>query len=236
MQRYFSNSKDNDVYTLSNDDSYHITKVMRMKINDLIEIVDDTKTYICKIISFNPVEAKIEEKIEENNELEKKIIVVQSLVNETKIDLILQKCCELGMYAFYPYKAKNSVVKENDKIDKKLVRWQRIVKEASEQSKRNIIPVVEKVLNIDDLCNIGADLKILLSVNEVSKNLKNVLHENDSCDTIIIVVGPEGGFTDDEEEKLINRGFIRTSLGARVLRSETASIVALSMMNYEWMV
>ncbi len=236
MQRYFSNSKDNDVYTLSNDDSYHITKVMRMKINDLIEIVDDKKTYICKIISFNPVKAEVKEMLNENNELEKKIIIIQSLVNETKMDLILQKCCELGMYAFHPYKAKNSVVKENDKIDKKLVRWQKIVKEASEQSKRNIIPVVGRLLNIDDLCNIEADLKILLSVNEVSKNLKNVLHANNSYDTIIIVVGPEGGFTNLEEEKLISRGFVRTSLGARVLRSETASIVALSMMNYEWMV
>ncbi len=236
MQRYFSNNKDNDIYTLNNDDSYHISKVMRMQINDLVEIVDSGSTFICKIISFNPVKAEIIEKINENNELDKKIIVVQSLVNETKMDLILQKCCELGMHAFYPYKAKNSVVKENDKIDKKIIRWQRIVKEASEQSKRNIIPEVREILDLKGLCKLDADLKILLSVNELSKNLKNVLQDNRMCDTIIIVVGPEGGFDDLEENELINNGFIRTSLGKRVLRTETASVVALSMINYEWMV
>ena len=236
MQRYFSNNKNNDIYTLNNDDSYHITKVMRMKLDELIEIVDNKKTYICKIISFNPVNAKIVRENDEDNEFEKKIIVVQSLVNENKMDLILQKCCELGMYKIYPFKAKNSVVKENDKINKKIVRWQKILKEASEQSKRNIIPEVGNVLDINSLCNINGDLKILLSVNEMSKSLKNVLQEVSSYDTIIIVVGPEGGFDYLEEEKLINSGFIRVSLGKRVLRTETASLAAISMINYEWMV
>ncbi len=233
MQRYFSNNKNNDIYTLSEDDSYHISKVMRMKLNDLIELVDDKKTYICKIISFDPVKAQIENETKENNELDKKIIVVQSLVNENKMDFILQKCCELGMYKIYPFKAKNSVVKENDKFDKKIIRWQRILKEASEQSKRNIIPEVGNILDINSLCNIKGDLKILLSVNEMSKNLKNVLQDTLTYDTIIIVVGPEGGFDSSEEEKLINSGFIRGSLGRRVLRSETASLAALSRINYE---
>lgn len=236
MQRYFCNNKIDNIYTLNRDDSYHISNVMRMKLNDLVEIVDNGNTCICKIISFNPVKVEIKEKIIENNELDRKIIVVQSLVNENKMDLILQKNCELGMYAFYPFKAQNSVVKENDKIDKKIIRWQKIVKEASEQSKRNIIPEVREILDLNRLCKLEADVKILLSVNELSKNLKNVLQDNKTYGTIIIVVGPEGGFTNEEEEKLINNGFIRTSLGKRVLRTETASLVALSMMNYEWMV
>jgi 16S rRNA (uracil1498-N3)-methyltransferase len=236
MQRYFSNNKENNIYTLSNDDSYHITKVMRMKLNDKIEIVDNMKTFICKIIAFNPVKSEIIEELQENNENIKKIIVIQSLVNENKMDLILQKCSELGMDIFIPFKAKNSVIKENDKIDKKVVRWQRIVKEACEQSKRNIIASVENPVNLEELCHINADLKILLSVNEMSKNIKNVLQKEKSYDTIIIVVGPEGGFTKDEEERLIAAGYIRTSLGKRVLRTETASIVTLSMINYEWMV
>ena len=236
MQRYFSNNKDNNTYILSNDDSYHITKVMRMKYNDLVEVVDNGKTYICKIVSFNPVKVEITGELDENNELAKKVIIVQSMVNENKMDLILQKSCELGMYAIYPYKAKNSVVKENDKIDKKIIRWEKIVKEASEQAKRNIIPKVENILDIKGLCNLEGDLKILLSVNEMSKNLKNVLQEKKSYDTIIIVVGPEGGFDLSEEEKMLNAGYVRTSLGKRVLRTETASIVALSMINYEWMV
>lgn len=236
MQRYFSNIKENDLYLLSNDDNYHITKVMRMNKDDKIEIVDNEIVYICKIESFNPVKARVIEKKENNNENEKKIIVVQSLVNENKMDFILQKCCELGMYKFYGYKAFNSIIKDNGKSDKKIIRWQRIIKEASEQSKRNIIPKVENIINIDELCNLKADLKVLLSVNEMSTTLKKVLQDNTCCDTIIIVVGPEGGFTSEEEDKLIKNDFIRTSLGKRVLRSETASLVALSMIDYEWMV
>ena len=236
MQRYFTNILEDDVFTLSDDDKYHIEKVMRMNINDKIEIVYDGKTYESIIESFNPLKARINKVLDEDNENNLKIIVVQSLVNENKMDFILQKCTELGAYSFYGFKAVNSVIKENNKIDKKIMRWQKIVKEASEQSKRNIIPKVNDLIDLSTLCNLKADLKILLSVNEKEKNIKNILQDNKDCDTIIIVVGPEGGFTSKEEEKLIENGFIKTSLGKRVLRTETASIVTLSMINYEWMV
>lgn len=236
MQRYFSNLSLNNEYLLSKDDSYHILKVMRMKMHDKVEIVDNKRIYLCEIISLNPVKAKVICKIDENHENEKQIILVQSLVNENKIDYILQKGCELGINAFYPYKAKNSVVKENDKSAKKIIRWQKIVKEASEQSKRNIIPLVHEIIDIKELCNLEADLKILLSVKEKEKNIKKVLKDNLKCDKLIIVVGPEGGFTKDEEDALINNGYISTSLGHRVLRTETAGMVAISMINYEWMV
>ena len=236
MQRYFSNLLDNNEYLLSNNDSYHITKVMRMNVNDKIEIVDNKNVFLCEITSFNPVKARIIKKIEEENENGKNIVLVQSLVNENKMDYILQKGTELGVNSFYAYKAVNSVVKENDKSIKKIVRWQRIVKESSEQSKRNIIPEVCEIIDIKGLCNLQADLKILLTVNEKTKNIKNVLKEFKKYDTIIIVVGPEGGFTKYEEEKLIENGYISTSLGGRVLRTETAGMVALAMINYEWMV
>jgi len=236
MQRYFSNDKIDDIYKLSKDDEYHIMKVMRMKLSDKIEIVDNKETFVCEIISLNPVKAKIIKKLEENNESSVKVIVVQSLVNENKMDLILQKCTELGAFAFYPFKAQNSVIKENNKVDKKIIRWQKIVKEASEQSKRNIIPEVRNIVDLEKLCHINADLKIILSVNEKTKNIKNVLQENKRYDTIIIVVGPEGGFTTIEEETLVKNGFIMASLGKRVLRTETASLAFLSMINYEWMV
>ncbi len=236
MQRYFSSLVNNNIYSLSNDDSYHIKKVMRMNIGDKIEIVDNKKTFICEIISLNPVSAKIVDELDENHETAKKIILVQSLVNESKMDLILQKGTELGISEFYAYKAANSVVKENDKSAKKIIRWQKIVKEASEQSKRNIIPEVHNIVDIQGLCRIDADIKLLLTVNETTKNIKKVLKEHQKYDTLIIVVGPEGGFTLEEENLLINNGFISTSLGSRVLRTETAGIVAISMINYEWMV
>ena len=236
MQRYFSNHKENNEYLLSRDDGYHIEKVMRMKLNDLIEIVDNRDVYLCEIKAFNPVRAKVVNELSENHENDKKIILVQSLINETKMDYVLQKGCELGINAFYAFKATNSVVRENDKRDKKLIRWQKIVKEAAEQSKRSIIPEVRDIVDIKGLCNINADVKILLTVNEKTKNIKKVLKDLLKYDTLIIVVGPEGGFTKEEEKILMDSGYVSTSLGGRVLRSETAGMVAISMINYEWMV
>ena len=236
MQRYFCDNLVNNEYLLSNDDSYHIKKVMRMKIGDKIEIVDDKRTYHCEIISLDPVKAKVIEELNENNENDFEIILVQSMVNENKMDYVLQKGPELGVNKFYIYKAVNSVVKENGKNDKKLFRWQKIVKEASEQSKRNIIPKVVGIIDLKELGKLESDLKILLSVNEKNKNIKKVLKNFKKYDRIMVVVGPEGGFTSEEEKILIENGFISTSLGQKVLRTETASLVAISMINYEWMV
>ena len=236
MQRYFCDKKEADEYLLNRDDSYHITKVMRMNVSDKIEIVDNKKVFISEITSINPVKARIVSEVSEMNENLFEITIVQSMVNENKMDLILQKGTELGVNDFYVYKAINSVIKENSKREKKLVRWQKIVKEASEQSKRCSIPKVNDIIDLKRLCEIDSDLKILLSVNEKTKSIKKVLKENRKCDKIIIVIGPEGGLTKNEEETLIENGYIRTSLGGRVLRTETASLSVVSMINYEWMV
>lgn len=234
MQRYFCNEKNENKFILSSDDSYHIKKVMRMKIGDNIEIINNKILYICEIIDLNNlVIALIKKELDTYNEMDKKIILCQSLVNEQKMDLILQKGVELGIYEFIPFKAKNSVVKENDKSSKKVERWQRIVKEASEQSKRNIIPIVNKPITLNELKNVKYDLKLICSVNELTMSLKKVIQDNKSYDTMIIVIGPEGGFDPKEEKELIESGFISVSLGSRVLRTETASIVALSYINYE---
>lgn len=236
MQRYFVNLKNDNKFTLSLDDTYHITKVMRLNIGDLIEVVCSEKVYITEIVSLKPnciVEIK-EEKIE-YNELDVKVSICQSLVKESKMDLILQKSTELGAYSFIPLKVKNSIIKGSDSdFSKKVNRWQRIVKEASEQSKRNIIPEVSCVKTIKEIGEMDYDLKILCTVNELSITLKNILQKNKNCGTMIIVVGPEGGFTSEEENYLISKGFLSTSLGNLVLRTETASLCCLSMINYEF--
>ena len=236
MQRYFNNEKCNNEFIMNQDDSNHISKVMRMKLGEQIEVIYNEILYICEIVELSSnVKVKIIEEKDINNELPIKVTICQSLVNEQKMDLILQKGTELGAYSFIPYNARNSVVKENNKSDKKIIRWQRIVKEASEQSKRNIIPKVNNIINIDELIKLNYDLKLLCSVNEFTTNIKKVLKENKKYDTIIIVIGPEGGFSKEEENKLIANGFISVSLGKTVFRTETASLVALSYINYELM-
>ena len=236
MQRYFVNSKNEDSFKLDLESTHHIINVMRMNLGDLVEIVYENAVFICEIISLEEEAiVKIKEKVEKDNELAVRVTICQSLVKEAKMDLILQKSVELGAYAFVPLKVKNSIIKGTE-IDllKKVNRWQKIVKDASRQSKRNLVPVVNSVMDIKKIAELDYDLKILCTVNEMTISLKNILQNNRNCGTMIIVVGPEGGFTTEEENYLISKGFISTSLGNLVLRTETAAICALSMINYEY--
>ena len=112
VQRYFVKEKINDGFMLSEEDTYHITKVMRMKVGDLIEVVFQRIVYICEIISFTPnVYVQIREENVEQNELSIEVTIVQSLVKEQKMDYILQKSTELGVSRIIPYQAERSLIK-----------------------------------------------------------------------------------------------------------------------------
>ena len=235
MQRYFV---DNNDFKLNKNDIHHIRTVMRMNVGDLIEVVYNKKLHICEIteLTKDNVLIKVVEEKDDNNELSKHITIAFSITKEDKIDLILQKCTELGIKEFIPIEMSRCNIKiGSNKIEKKLDRWNTICKEASEQSKRNIIPKVNKIHKLKDLINLDYDLKIVCSVNQDVRNIKNVLHNNTKCDKIIFVIGPEGGISSEEEKFLEDNNFIRTSLGKRVLRTETAPIMVASVLNYEYM-
>lgn len=232
MQRYFKDTN-LDIFDLSSEDSHHIIKVMRNKIGDNIEVVIDKKLYICEIITIKDlVTVKRIEEVECDSELPCYVTIAQSLVKEQKMDLILQKSCELGVSEIIPINTTRSIVKLDKKENKKAVRWSKILKEASEQSKRVIIPKLNNIMDIKDLVKLDYDLKILCTVNELSMSLKRVLPKDLNNLRILFVIGPEGGFTDKEEDILIENGFISASFGNRVLRTETASLYVLSIINY----
>lgn len=234
MQRYFVKDKINDTFILTQDDSHHVINVMRMNIKDNIEVVYDNKLYICEIIELNtPVKCKI---IEEKESIERsipKVIIVQALVKEQKMDYILQKACELGVYKIIPVNTERSVVKlDNDK--KKIDRWNKILKEASEQSKRCDIPILDKIYKFNELLNLDFKEKYICSTKENKKLLKSTLSKININDTIVYVIGPEGGFSPSEEDILIENGYTPVSLGSNVLRAETASLFIMSAINYEF--
>ena len=233
MQRYFVNKIEKNTFTLNSDDSYHLLTVMRAKEKDLVEIIYNEETYICTIEETTPVvKCLIIEKKEKQDDTIPKVTIAQSLVKEQKMDYVLQKSTELGVDKIIPLRVKRSIIKLDKNDKKKIDRWQKIVHEASEQSKRYSIPKVENISDVTDLINLNYDYKILCSVNELSTTLKKGLQNISKSDTILIVIGPEGGFDPSEEELLINNGFISVSLGNRVLRTETASSFVLSVINY----
>lgn len=234
MQRYFALNKN---LKLSDKDIHHITNVMRMKINDNIEVVYDKKVYLCKIesMSKDDVIVKVIEEKQDDNELEIKVTIAVPLVNEKKMDFILQKATELGAFDFIVYDSERSKVKVNEKIDKKISRWNLITKEAAEQSFRNVSPNVYGIMKLKELVNLEYDLSLVASTKNIKKTIKNVMQNSTNCDRIIIVVGPEGGLTNNEEDFLLDNGYVGVTFGSTILRCETAPIFIMSAIKYELM-
>lgn len=233
MQRYFSNKLKGDKLYLDKDDYYHIRKVMRMNDGDNIEVVYNHNAYICKLENVNEcICAKMIDRINiESLDSVKKVLIIP-LLTEQKIDYIFQKATELGVSEIIPIRMNRSKIKIDSKREvKKIERWNRICKEASEQAKRLDIPVVSKIKSIEELDEFDG-LKILCSTNEKENTIKKFLQSHIKCDRITVVMGPEGGIEPGEEETLIKKGFIPISLGERILRAETVPLFVLSIINY----
>lgn len=235
LQRYFAL---NEKLELSSSDIYHMYKVMRMKENDKIEVIYDEVVYLCEIttLSVNSVKLKVLNKKITEDESSVKVTIAISLVKEQKWDFILQKTTELGVSQIIPLSLSRTLIKlDNNKYNKKCERWNKICKEAAEQSHRVTIPNISKQMNINDLVKLDYDLKIVCSTTDVNKNLKQVLSKHKRYDKILVVIGPEGGISPAEEELLATNGFIKTSLGKFILRVETAPLFVMSAINYELM-
>lgn len=230
MQRYFIKNKD---MLLEESDIRHIKKVMRMNINDKIEVVYNNKLHICEITSLEPFNIKVIEKLDEDKKTKIELTVAVALVKEQKMDLILQKLTELGVSRIIPVSMERSIVKlDKERFNKKKVRWESICKEASEQSKRTNIPIIEDIKSIKDLTKEDADLKLVASTKEKKKLLNYYLQSIEGCAKIIMVIGPEGGISDREEDILVSNGYNRVSFGNLIFRVETATIYVASIINY----
>ena len=165
-----------------------------------------------------------------NNNIEKVLII--PLLKENKMDLILQKSTELGVNKIIPVMMERSIIKlDSDKEIKKIERWAKICKEASEQSKRVDIPVITEVKSLKDLESIDGN-KIVCSTKEKENTIKKFLSKND-IKKINIVIGPEGVISPKEEEYLNSIGFTSISLGENIMRVETVPMFILSVLNYE---
>lgn len=233
MQRYFGEKKIGNEFILNDDDLYHIRRVMRMHSGDEIQVVYNQIPYLCQL-NFNKDDIKIiiKEKLKTNTQ-KKEVTLFIPLLKEQKMDLILQKSTELGVSKIIPIITTRSVIKlDKEKISKKKERWQKICKEASEQSFRDDIPIVDDVKSLLEMEKHDG-IMILCSTKEKVKNIKNILQTNRECDKITVVMGPEGGFTEDEELYLNSIGFQSVTLGNNIMRIETVPIFIMSVINYE---
>lgn len=236
MQRYFAKEKNGDVFILGNDDLYHIRTVMRMKDNDKIYVVYDKTTYICCLENVKKdILVRIQEVVENRKENTLEVTLFLPLLKEQKMDLVLQKVTELGISRIIPMTTSRSIIRLNDgKEDKKLERWRRICKEASEQAHRETIPEITSIIDIMNV-SLLPGLNLVCSTVEKEKNIKYILQNHRECDRINIVVGPEGGLSESEENYLKKIGYLPVTLGNNIMRVETVPIFVLSTINYEYM-
>ena len=234
MQRYFGNIQDGFAY-LSEDDQFHVVKVMRGKVNDQIEVVSDEKLFLCDIISLKPLKIRVGKEISTNVELTNDVVLIVSLLKGEKMDLVIQKATELGVEEIVLLKAERSIAKIN-KVDEevKLNRYRRIAKEAAEQCKRIRIPLIYQVIDFNQLDKINADVKMIAyeGMAGTSANFKNKINKIKKGERLAVMIGPEGGFSSKEVEIASENGYRKISLGRRILRAETACFYALSVIAY----
>ena len=241
MHKFFVETEqiNNNKIKIVNEDYNHIANVLRMKNGDSVLITNkkSQETFNCKIekITANEVICNIINVENKNVEMNVNVDIFQGLPKADKMEYIIQKCVELGVHKIIPVNMKYCIAKIKDE-EKKNIRWNKIAEVAAKQCKRNVIPKIEKSININQLCCElkNYDLVILAYENEENITIKTVLKENKNAKTIAVIVGPEGGLSADEVLMLKDEGAKVVSLGSRILRTETAPIAALSMILYEY--
>jgi len=242
MPRFFINSKDifDDSIIIEGDDFNHIKKVLRLKCGEIITLSDGSgNEYAAKIEKFGDgfVHTKIIESYKNKTEPHVKVTLYQGLPKSDKMDFIIQKSVELGINRIVPVITERTVVKIDSEKDalKKCERWNRISQEAAKQCNRGIIPKVEIPIRFKDAVEQAKEksLAVIPYEKEERNSLKQIIKSAGDVDEIAILIGPEGGFTEQEIEEAVSFGINSVTLGPRILRTETAGIVVLTIMMYE---
>lgn len=245
VQRYFSNqsfSVDGFI-TLTGEDYKHIVQVMRMAVGDSIIVVAEGEAYMATItlIEGQEVVAKQYGDPLLTNEMPIQVTIVNGLAKGDKHDLIVQKSTEAGVHRIIPFKAARSIVKWDDKKSvKKIERLQKIALQAAEQCHRTVIPTVEEPMTLHQLMEVSKQYDVCLFADEEEAKiaqrprLQDRLKALTEGQRIMVVFGPEGGLSREEVETFQQAGFQAIALGPRILRTETAPLVFLSALSYEF--
>ncbi len=249
MPKFFVNKKqvENETINIIGGDVNHIKNVLRKKEKEKIEICIigneekgiDTISEIEKI-EENCIKCRILEYKVSETEGKIQVTIFQGLPKSDKMELVIQKSVELGVYEIYPTEMKRCIVKlKEQEANKKIARWQKISEVAAKQSGRNIIPQIKEKVNIKQVCNLVKDYdKLIVAYEEEKENslkseLKSIKSKDKENIKIAILVGPEGGIDLEEIEELSKAGAVIVTLGKRILRTETVALNVLSNIIYE---
>ena len=235
MPRYFVTKENIDNLIIDSDNYHHLKVVNRVKVGEEVELFSNNITYKVKITQINKdtINFEIVDCFYFDTEFNFKVTLMQAYPKGDKLEEIIKHSTELGVYEILPVITERTIVKIDDsKKQNKINRLNLIATEASKQSRRNYIPKINDIKKLNDVDFNNYNVKIFAYEAEAVNNNKKLLEivsnikENDN---VIIAIGPEGGFSNNEANYLIDKGFIPVSLGKRILRTETAGLYCLSV-------
>lgn len=244
MPKFFVNSNqiEQNKINIIGTDVNHIKNVLRLKEKNELEIcnADNQENYLCEIqsLSEEKIECNIIQKIENKSESNIQVTIFQGLPKSDKMEFIIQKAVELGVYDITPVEMTRCVVKLNEKDKlKKQERWQKISEVAAKQCGRDIIPKINEITQLKNICSLIEKYDVILlayekeNKNTLKQELQKIKEENSQ--KIGIIIGPEGGLEEKEVELLSQNGVKVITLGKRILRTETVALNVLSNIIYE---
>lgn len=227
---------------LTGEEHHHLKAVVRIRPEEKVWLFDEEgKSYLARVekLSKDKTQLYILKKVTRKRLLSR-ITLAQSFIKPSKMDLIVQKATELGVMSFIPVVTSRTLIKMEHHKDKKHTRWKRIALEAAKQCGRNILPEIQSPLTLDNFLKKTGETKRLYLNHKADRYFRDVLIQFSNKkspgppDSVVVLIGPEGGWTDDEEIDILRHDFEAVNLGSNTLRSETAAIVATAMINHFW--
>jgi 16S rRNA (uracil1498-N3)-methyltransferase len=242
VARFFLTKKNiqGDSAAVAGPELEHMRKVLRLGPGDRVTLFDDEGWEHDGVIrSYSDVSAEIKilNSCRPERESSVRITLAQALGKGDKLDWIVEKATELGASAIAPFLCRRTVPKLDAAArEKKAARWRRIALSAAKQSGRVRVPEILNVMDFSDLVRRPwpCDLKLIFWENETARGLARLREENSSVDSLLLVIGPEGGFAPEEVAEAEQSGIQSVRLGKRILRTETAAVAALSLAQFLW--
>lgn len=236
MRRFFCENITDTTAVITGDDAHHIARVLRMKAGDALSLCDGAGNEydaVIAAIAQDAITCTIGEKRRSETESPVKVTLFQCLPKAGKMELIVQKCTELGVYAVVPALSARCVVVPGKDYDKKRERYNRVALEAAKQSRRAMVPQVLPLTELKKIDVPSFDLFLVAYEDESTVSLKQALRAANAPASIALLIGPEGGLEENEVDLLMKAGAKSVSLGKRILRTETAGMAMLAQTLYE---
>jgi 16S rRNA (uracil1498-N3)-methyltransferase len=218
-------------------DARHMYRVLRLDVGDEVELFDGTGVgYRAQIVSAaaNRMQLAILDSFQHTSESPVQITLAQGFLKDRKMDDLIRPLTELGIFRLIPFFVSRSVPKPDERsINKRIDRWEKIAREAVKQCKRGRIPLIEPAVSLREVLRISEKMTLnILFYEEEGKGFEPPNMASRKPESILVVVGPEGGFSSEEIDQARGHGFVTAGLGPRILRSQTAAVVACTLVQY----